>query len=168
MFPESFKIVGFLSKSHGVKGTMVLRMERNFEDDLTEREFLFISVDGTMIPFFLENIKMAGDDAFVKFREIDSEKDALVIKGKNVFIPAEEEDSVDLHSLTGFNFMDETSGASGIIVDYHEQGENPLFSVAIKEKEFLVPVHQEFIISFDVENKQIIMRLPEGIFDLED
>lgn len=168
MFPENFKKVGFLSKSHGVQGTMVLRMERNFEDDLTEREFLFVSVDGTMIPFFLEKFKMAGEDAFVKFREIDSEKDALVIKGKNVFIPAEEEDSIDLHSLTGFIFLDETSGVSGIIVDYHEQGENPLFLVEIMGKEFLVPVQQEFIISLDVEDKQIIMRLPEGIFDLED
>lgn len=168
MFPENFKKVGFLSKTHGVNGTMVLRMERNFENDLIEREFLFVSVDRTMIPFFLEEYKPVGEDAYVKFKEINSENEALVIKTKSVYIPSEEEDSLDLHSFSGFRFMDETSGASGIIVDLHEQEENPLFSVRIKENEFLVPVNRDFIISFDIENEQIVFRLPDGIFDLED
>ncbi len=168
MFPENFKKAGFLSKSHGINGTMVLRMERNFEDDLREREFLFVSIDGTMIPFFLEEYKMAGEDAFVKFREINTEKETLVIKGKQVFVSGQDQGVFDLQTITGFFFKDETSGKSGIIVEYHEQEENPLFSVKIHEKEYFVPVHQEFITLLDVENEQIIMQLPEGIFDLDD
>ncbi len=168
MFPEHFKKVGFLSKTHGVHGTMVLRMERNFENDLIEREFLFVSVDGTMIPFFLEEYKPVGEDAYVKFKEINSENEAFVIRANGVYIPSEEEESLDLHSFAGFRFMDETSGFSGIIVDFHEQEENPLFSVRIEENEFLVPVNRDFIISFDGEDEKIVFRLPDGIFDLED
>lgn len=170
MFPEHFKRIGLLSKTHGIHGTLVLRMGRYFNEDIDEREFLFVSVDDTMIPFSIEDIRMKGDDAFVKFAEISSEKEAILIKGRPVFIPSKEiDDHVnDPELLTGFILTDETSGNRAVITDYHDQPDNPLFSAEIGDREYLIPVHQEFIISVDFKEKSIHMRLPEGIFELEE
>ena len=170
MFPEHFKRIGLLSKTHGIHGALVLRMDRNFNEDLDEREFLFVSVDDSMIPFSIKDIRISGDDAFVKFAEISSENEAKLIKARTVFIPSKESGNYadDPELLTGFILTDETSGNRAVITEYHDQSDNPLFSVEIEDKEYLIPVHQEFIISVDFNGKIIRMRLPEGIFGLEE
>ncbi len=169
MFPENFNRIGLLSKTHGIHGTMVLRVDGNFKDDLSKGEFLFVSIDATMIPFFIEDIRVVGDDAFIKFADVDSERDATVIKGRSVFIPGKKEERfIDFNSYIGFQVRDENSGRGGLITSYHDQDENPLLVLNSDEKEFLIPVHHEFILSVDEKEKIIIMCLPEGIFDLND
>jgi 16S rRNA processing protein RimM len=169
MFPENFKRIGKLSKSHGIQGTMVLKFEGNFSEDLYEREFLFVSIDATMIPFFIEEIRERGDDAFVKLQYLDSEKDASVVKGCDVYIPTSSKDYLSAPDiLTGYVIRDETTGKEMKIKEYLDQQENPLFVVDLENREYMIPVQEDFIVFMDERKRVLKMKLPEGLFDVDE
>jgi 16S rRNA processing protein RimM len=45
---------------------------------------------------------------------------------------------------------------------------NLLLSVEYQGKEALVPLNEDLIIRFDEEKKEIELRIPEGLFDLDE
>jgi 16S rRNA processing protein RimM len=168
MLPENLKYIGFLTKPHGIDGTIVMKIEEDAENDLLKREFLFLSIDNTMIPFFIEDARISGDTAFIKFLDYNSEKDSGQLKGNKVFIESETlgEES-QLRMLVGYSFKDNTSGKEGVLTDYEEYNENLVFVVKSNEQEYLLPVNADLILYIDNKKKHILMALPEGIFDLD-
>ena len=47
--------VGYIQKPHGLKGEVILVFDKEFEETFEELEFLFIEVDGGLVPFFIED-----------------------------------------------------------------------------------------------------------------
>ena len=168
MFPKNFKKIGYLTKPHGIDGTMNMKTDGNYEDELLEREFLFLSVDGTMIPFSVSEVWVSGEHARVKFTEVSTENDIRLVKGKQVYIPSIQKNSfADPESLEGFEFFDETSGKEGVIKEFEETELNPMLVVESEGKEYLLPFNEDFIIGFDPKARSLRFSLPDGIFDLD-
>ena len=74
------------------------------------------------------------------------------------------EEEVYLDELIGFNFIDTKSGQRGIIVDFIDIPENPVFELKIGREKRLVPAREEMILEVDAKNRQISMELPDGLF----
>lgn len=169
MLPENLINIGFVTKPHGIDGTMMVKTKGDFEEDLLKREFLFLSIDQTIIPFFIEEVRILADSAFIKFEGYYSENEIKILKGREVLIESKtSEKNQDLKMLSGYRFKDEFSGREGVIVDFEEYNENLVFKVESNENEYLLPVSTEFILLIDAEKKFILMNLPDGIFNLED
>lgn len=170
MLPGNLKRIGYLAKPHGIDGTMILRIEGEFEEELTEREFLFVSIDKTNIPFLVEEVRVAGDMAYVRFADYSSEDKIQFLKSREVRISSDYEPGKlpDPGFLEGFNFTDITSGKEGRILSFEENENNPLFHVISENQEYLIPVNEDFIVFIDNNNNLINLVLPEGLFDLED
>lgn len=167
MLPENLKYAGYITKPHGIDGTMVLKIEGEAEEDLLKREYLFLSIDETMIPFFIDEARISGDTAFIKFLDYNTGEDIKKLKGRKAFIETESmEEESDLKMLAGYGFKDTTSGREGVIIDYEEYNENLVFVVKSSGMEYLIPVNENLISSIDTSKKLIIMILPEGIFDM--
>ncbi|MGC9343463.1 MAG: ribosome maturation factor RimM, partial [Bacteroidales bacterium] len=161
--------IGFTTKPHGIDGTIVMKIEGDFEENLLKREFLFLSIDETLIPFFVDEFRISGDSAFIKFEGYNSEDDIKKLKARKVYIESElSEKEPDLKMLVGYSFKDKSSGREGNILDFEEYNENLVFKVESDEKEYLLPLNPDFILSIDPEKKCIFMNLPEGIFNLDD
>ena len=168
MIPEKLKKIGFLIKPHGIDGTMTMRLFGDAETKIEKRESLFVSIDRTNVPFFIEHIRFTGDIAYVKFAEVNSESETFMIKGKYVFIPSDTDDSgVDLEFLAGFLFVDETSGKKGEITGFSDNPVNPLIQVTSGETEYMIPFNDDLIVWIDLQKKMIRMKLPFGIFDMD-
>lgn len=169
MIPEKLIRIGILSRPHGIDGTMLLRLSGNFEDELLEREFLFVSIDSTMIPFSIEDLRIIGDSAFVRFSEIDLQEKTYILRGKEAFIPRKSNTkSVELQSFKGFAAKDETSGKEGQISGFFDTGNNPLFALESENHEYLIPANPDFFVSVDKKQRILTLRLPDGIFELDD
>ena len=79
--------IGRIGKPHGVKGEVSFM----FSDDVFDRvdsDYLILSVDGILVPFFFEEYRFkSGETALVKFCDVDDKSQAQELTGCDVFFP---------------------------------------------------------------------------------
>lgn len=164
---EVYKI-GRLGKSHGVKGEISFQ----FDDDIFDRvdaEYLVLDIDGILVPFFMEEYRFRNDTVcLVKFCDIDTQQRAQELTGCDVYFPralAEEgEEMPSLASLIGLCIIDTSSKKTvGRIAAIDDTTQNILFEL---EDGTLIPASDELIESIDINKKEIIMNIPNGLLDI--
>jgi len=164
---EVYKI-GQIGRTHGVKGEVTF----NFTDDVWDRaesEYLFLRVDGILVPFFLEEYRFRSDStALVKFLDYDSANDVQFLIGSEVFFPHAltpemgEDEEYTWRYFTGFSLFDEKAGCIGTIDRVDDSTQNILFQVG----ERLIPAAEEWIKDINHKERSIHMTLPEGLLEL--
>ncbi len=165
---EKFRFfkIGYVAKAHGVDGTVIIRFS---EDELFETNFeepLFIDIQGTKVPFFMEAYRDAGDHALVKLEFVNSPAEVKMIRNCSVFVCIPESEMPDeREDFKAWEFEDLTSGKTGIFVAFADHEMNPLFILNIGSEEYYVPANTDFIINTDPKKKRLTFRFPEGIFD---
>ena len=164
---EVYKI-GRLGKSHGVKGEISFQ----FDDDIFDRvdaEYLVLDIDGILVPFFMEEYRVRNDTVcLVKFCDIDTQQRAQELTGCDVYFPralAEEgEEMPSLASLVGLCIIDTSSKKTvGRIAAIDDTTQNILFEL---EDGTLIPASDELIESININKKEIIMNIPNGLLDI--
>lgn len=164
---EVYKI-GVIGRTHGVRGEVSL----NFTDDVWDRaesEYLILSVDGILVPFFMEEYRFRSDStALVKFLDYDTQEAAQSLVGSEVFFPhaltpeADEEAEYTWRYFTGFTLTDQQAGNLGTIDHVDDSTQNILFHVG----DLLIPAAEDWIVNIDHKARTIEMSLPEGLLDL--
>ena len=164
---EVYKI-GRIGRTHGIKGELSF----HFTDDVWDRaesEYLFLRVDGILVPFFLEEYRFRSDStALVKFLHYDSANDVQFMVGCDVFFPhsltpeADEDAEYTWRYFTGFSLYDETAGLVGTIDYVDSSTQNVLFQVGDR----LIPAAEAWIKDIDHKERAIYITLPEGLLDL--
>lgn len=164
--------IGRLGRPHGVKGEISLQIT----DDVFDRvdaEYLFIELDGILVPFFMEEYRFKSDETvLMKFCDIDSQEQARHLTGARVFFPRALSDSDEAgfgwSEIVGFALIDATTGKEvGTINGVDDSTINTLFDITTTGGEqLLVPAHEELIEKIDAEKRAIWSRLPEGILDI--
>lgn len=165
--------IGFTKKTHGAIGEIKVVVKDEFLEDFLEAEVVFIPLQGKPAPFFVEHIREAGD-LLAKFEEIDSPAAATQITSKELFLREQdlhhftemEEDSLFFSQLKGFDMIDSEKGRVGKIENIIELPQQELAEITFNEREILVPLHEDLIVSIDKKSKKITLRLPEGLLDL--
>ena len=164
---EVYKI-GRLGKSHGVKGEISFQ----FDDDIFDRvdaEYLVLDIDGILVPFFMEEYRFRNDTVcLVKFCDIDTQQRAQELTGCDVYFPralAEEgEEMPSLASLVGLCIIDTNKKKTvGRIAAIDDTTQNILFEL---EDGTLIPASDELIESININKKEIIMNIPNGLLDI--
>jgi 16S rRNA processing protein RimM len=173
MTNDHFIKIGTITKPHGINGEMILRFDGQFVNELEEGEPLFVELDGSLVPFFIETIRGGDDMAFVKLEFISSDTERLRLRGNAVFVNANSISTIvsikqDGVSYTGWVLRDERSSFSGIIREYISEKDNPLFILEKDGKDYYIPLQEEFILKIDHKKKIILMDLPEGLLDIND
>ena len=168
MIREDCSKIGYIAKPHGIAGNIILRLNGNFADEIEPGEPLFVEFDGTLVPFFIEEITPQENRALVKLEFVNSEPDASKLSSKSVFysIKAGELSPDNALIYESFFINDKNSGKQGEILEYIPDNLNPLFKTAFDNMEYLIPVLSDFILDIDKENKIIHMNLPEGLLDI--
>lgn len=160
--------IGQIGRTHGIKGEVTF----NFTDDVWDRaesEYLFLRVEGILVPFFLEEYRFRSDStALLKFLDYDSANDVQFLIGCEVFFPhaltpeVGEDDEYTWRYFTGFELFDETAGHIGTIDRVDDSTQNVLFQVG----ERLIPAAEDWIKDINHKERTILMSLPEGLLDL--
>jgi 16S rRNA processing protein RimM len=157
--------IGYFSKTHGLKGHLVLKADRDFFADRLQA--LFIEVAGAKAPYFISELKQSGGNTIIALEELDTVEKAKKLIGKTVFIDeslieAEEEEA----NWVGFELVDKKYGPLGKITEVTDNGQQVLLSIDHKGKEVILPLVEEFIERVDEEAKKLYFNAPEGLIDL--
>lgn len=160
--------IGRLGKAHGVKGEVSFQFTDDIFDSV-DAEYLVLDVDGILVPFFMEEYRFRNDSVcLVKFCDVDTQQRAQELTGCDVYFPralAEEaEETPSLSSLVGFKIVSVPDGSTiGTIAAIDDTTQNILFEL---EDGTLIPASDELIENIDVNKKEIIMNIPEGLLDI--
>ena len=180
---EDLQQVAQVLKSNGTDGELVMGFREIAPEDIDLKEPVFIIFDGLPVPFFIESFAKRGNTkALVRLTGIRSMEDVEEIAGKPVYISAENLPELSLEedgyaALVGWMVLtingdmpdmsldeDQISLMEvGEIIDFLDIPNNPCIEVETENGAVMIPLHEDFIISVDPENQEIIMQIPAGL-----
>ena len=174
---EEITSVGKLLKTHALKGelNMLLDIDPGY---LEEGNPAVLDIDGIYVPFYADSIRTKGSFSYlVKFDGIDSEFEAKKLVNKTVYALRDrlkeymlenyDEEYALYDDLVGYTIEDIDAGIIGKVVEIDTNTENELFIVETPDGNTVyIPLTEDFIEKMDEDNKNITMRLPDGLLDL--
>lgn len=166
---EDLVQIGSVYKAHGVKGMMKVRITPEYMEDFLQLEAVFIQGSKNTLPYFIKSSEAIADDmALVQLEEINSKEEITPLM-KAPLLARDEDLTVELEeweSLEGYFIIDKTEGDIGEILEIIEMPQQELAKVQYKDREVLIPIHEDFVLDIDEEEKKIWLDLPEGYFEV--
>ncbi|MFO7978177.1 MAG: ribosome maturation factor RimM [Bacteroidales bacterium] len=173
MRTEDCYYLGYVTKTFGYKGEVVIYLDTDNPGYYKNLESVFILMEGKLIPFFIEKIQLRvnSNEAIIRFQNVDNEQKAEHITGQEAYLPLTmlpplKGNKFYFHEIIGFQVIDKQKGILGTIDTVLEFPANPVLQIKVESKEVLVPARDEFIIKLDRQNKTITIDAPEGLIDL--
>ena len=167
----SFVEVGFIQRTHGIKGE--LQVSWNDTLNLTQEniESVFVEIDGIPIPFFINSLRQKTEESsIVKFDDVDDIQSADELVGYKLMLPSDlipEDDDIELKDLVGYTVTSTSGQTIGLIENYEEFNLNSIYYIKTPEgKEVIIPATDDLIVEFDVDTKTVLMEIPEGLLEL--
>ncbi|MEO5905195.1 MAG: hypothetical protein ABIQ11_00605 [Saprospiraceae bacterium] len=164
--------LGKTIKSHSTGGQLRLMIEDQFKSYLRKGSFIFLDMNGSKVPFQIASVE-EGAHFVISFEGVKDKKKSDALSGHEIFIPLENVKSRHQRSPRNikakwdeFKITDEQSGETFDIIRVEEFPQQLMAIVELNEKEILIPLSDQLIISIDKENKILRMEFPEGILDL--
>jgi 16S rRNA processing protein RimM len=166
--------VGIVRKPHGVCGEASVEPWTDGVgrfDDL-ERIFLVSPDRRTIRETTIRSFRPHSGRALLGFDGVESPEQVDRIREWTIEIPSSEaraldENEVFLHDLVGLALVDESGRELGIVKDVSEGGGGLLLRVATAENRRAdVPFAAEYIVRMDLQQRRMIVKLPEGLLDL--
>ena len=139
--------IGRILKPHGVKGEMTFLFTQSDYVDI-DTNFYFFLLDGTYVPFFIEEFRFISNvSAKVQIEGISTVEEAITYNDTLIFLPEEfiKETEVELYceseweQFIGYTVLDENDKLIGIIDSVDASTMNVLFVVINDKEEILIP-----------------------------
>ena len=162
---------GKITKTHGLKGEVTIKLDVANPEDFKDLRYLLIEDRGNLIPYFIENQKINGDKMIVRLQDVKKVEQAVTFMGKAVFLPNEfmpelEDDDFYYKEIVGFKMVDTQKGEIGEISDVLEYPTQAVIQVMKDGKEILIPIHDDIIQKVDKKAKILTVKAPEGLIDM--
>mgnify|MGYP001349259124 CR=1 FL=1 len=164
-------LVGTVFKLHGYKGDVNIYNDHGILFDLNTIKYFLIEQNNILVPFFIQKIRYKKANIILtKFEEINSEKEALNILKKKVYLPNELLPKINKKStakeLLGFKVIDKILGELGKISYINSQTTQKLIYVRKNEQEFCFPMHENFIINVNTKKRIMEVNIPKDLINL--
>lgn len=172
MSHDGFMPVGSFAGPHGYNGKINVGIKLPKNAQFTFPEPVYVYIQHTLVPFFIESVVPKGQKYIVKLRDIDSEAQAQAFRNKEIFIDEKlyntlMEDCNPLLKLIGFGVTDVLHGEIGVLDEVLEYpGQDILKVIGPSNEEILIPANEHFITATDKKNRVITVSTPEGLLDL--
>ena len=169
MLKESCFQIGFIQRTHGLKGELTCVIESELpEADLNA---VFVEVDNRLIPYFIKSLSLQGNRSLMQLDDVETLEQARRLVGKSLYLqktlrPRLARGAFYDDEITGFAVTDEALGDLGQVREVIDAGPNKLIAVDHGDKEVLIPVNGPFIKSINKSRKTITVELPDGFLDL--
>ncbi len=164
--------IGRLGRPHGVRGEVTMQVGDDVFDR-TDADHLILSIDGILVPFFMEEYRFRSNEvALIKFEDIDSEDRARELTGCDVYFErqqhGDEDEEMTWAEIIGFSIVDAASEKTiGTISRVDDSTLNVLFEVTTDDgRDLLIPAGEDMVTAVDRAGRTITMEIPEGLLSL--
>lgn len=154
--------IGRLTRTHGKRGELQCLMSNDYWDN-ADATFIILKLDNILVPFRVLDWRGKGSDSLIlQLDHINDEQAAQQLIGTEAFmlisdINQEDEIMPTWQSLVGFKVIDTDQGELGIVDIVDETTINTLITLSDGR---LIPIHEDFIIDINAEDKLLTICLP--------
>ena len=163
-----FLEIGKIINTHGLRGEVKISAWTDSPDDFENFSYVYTKGEQKLI---IDGIKYQKNNLIVKFHELNSIEEAEKYKNAVLYLPKEElgelpENVFYIADLLDCTVFDEDNKGIGILCDVFSTGSNDIYDIKRENaKNLLVPIIDGVVKSVDIENKKIIIKIPEGLED---
>jgi 16S rRNA processing protein RimM len=154
--------IGRITRTHGKRGELQCLMTNEYWDN-ADAKFLILKLDNILVPFTVLDWRGKGSDSLIfKLEYVNNEQQAQRLIGNEAFMllsDMSEEDELlpTWQSLQGYYVIDTDQGDLGLVADVDESTINTLITL---EDGRMIPIHEDFIIEINSEDKRLTICLP--------
>lgn len=175
---EKWIAVAIVAKPHALRGAVLLKALTRRPEELLEAslEQVYLRRRGEILrPLTIQSMALHKGVPYVFFEEITDRTGAEQIQGLELVIPDTERWELPpgeyyADDLVGCEVIEDGSGRSfGPLIRAQEGAAHDYFVFAhpdTPKKEVLLPNVPQFVLKIDLEARQVIVRLPEGLLEL--
>lgn len=167
---ECFNL-GYISKTVGNKGELLLVLDVDDVKRYKNLESVFVELNKQLVPFFITGIELRGNGAKVSFEGIDTTSRAEELTRTSLYLPLSflpplKGKKFYFHEVLGFAAVDKTYGSIGTIENVLDYPTQALFQIRKGATEILIPVKDDFIVAIHRDTRTIELDAPEGLIDV--
>lgn len=163
---KRFKL-GQIVNAVGLKGESKVYPYTDYKERFEELDSLYI--ENTV--YKIEKVRYMGEMAIIKFAGVSDRNAAEALKGKYLYIDRENarelgEDEYFVPDLIGLQVKDEAGENIGELCDVIQNSAQDVYEIKMPDgKTFMIPAVGEFILKVDMDNREMVVRLIEGMID---
>ena len=158
--------VAEITTTSGFMGEVRLKPFSRFSIDYIMEKTLQIGTShDNLMDLKLEKAIGNGKRMRFKFEGIDSELKAKNIIGKTIYANTKADDEINLiaSDLIGFDVVTDTGDSVGELKDVMWLPANDVYVIFNGEKELLIPIVNEVVLSVDYDKKEILIANVDGL-----
>ena len=170
LFKDYFYL-GVVNKIHGNNGEITAYLDVDNPQDYLSLDMVFLNINNSPIPYFIENIKILKNKAVIAFEGVDSIDKASVLIKKELYLPLSilpplSGNKFYYHEVENFTVIDEVFGELGKLQEVLDYPNQAVLQVFHNGKEVLIPVNDAIIKQVDRKAKTILVKAPEGLIEV--
>ena len=164
--------VGKIINTHGLRGEVKVAAWTDTPDVFEDLDVVYLKKRTENVKLTIKNVKYQKNNLIVKFAEYNDINDVEVLKNSVLYAErsalGELPDGVYyIADLIGMTVKKENGEVIGKIKDVLQTGANDVYVVAREmQKDMLIPVIDEVVLSVDTEICEVTVSLMEGLEDL--
>ncbi len=162
---------GEIVSTHGLIGELKIYPYADYPEVLLEFNTFYIKKNKMHYKELIaESVRVHKNMVLIKFEDINSIEEARMLIGSEVYLNKDElelpEDRYFVSDLIGSKIIDDKTGEEyGKIYEIKFLGASDIYYIKNEAgKEFMFPAVDEFIVSTDIEKKEIRVLVIEGMF----
>ena len=163
--------LGEIVSKYSFKGEVLLKLDSD-EIDLKKIKTIFLSINGSIVPYSVDNIKLHKSSLLrIKLENIDSEEKANKILKIKTYLPIKDLPKLNgnkfyYHEIINFTVLDLHLGKIGKVQEVNDQTLQPIIIADNGKRKIMIPLVDDFLIDLDKYKKTITFNLPEGLTTL--
>ncbi len=157
----------------GVRGEMRILSYARTAEEFEGLKNTFVGKNETATEqCVIESVRKRGNEIYIKLNGIDDRTAAEEFKNMYLFVEESEKKSLPkekffIDDLVGCIIVNEEGKHLGEVISVDALPAQMAYTVKTESGDVMFPAVQEFVLSVDVEKKEIVVRPPEGLFDGE-
>ena len=169
-FDSCFQL-GYIIKSHGLKGEVSVFLDTDQPEAYKQLESVFVEQNKKLVPFFIDKTQINASKAVFKFDGISDIDQANSLRGAGLWLPLTvlpELSGNDFyyHEIAGFSLEDKNHGNIGTVKTVFTSAKQDLIAADYKGVEILIPISRNIINKVDKSVKTIYTNLPDGLLEI--
>ncbi|MCR9133092.1 MAG: ribosome maturation factor RimM [bacterium] len=163
-----FTSIGFVAKSHGLKGELKIQTEAIAPEEFTKLDLVYLQNNrGDYYPCRISHVRSEGADGrfsfFVHFDHIADRSTAEALRGKSIYVEHNIAEQLQLileaeASYIDFEVIDSNNQSKGLVIDELDNGAQIVIVVATTSGSLMIPVVDQFVESIDEASTTIRCR----------
>ena len=168
---QNYIQIGKIVNTRGISGELKVIPLTDDPKRYEKLKDVFVNKNGNRQAYSIRGVRYFKGFVMLFLTGIDNVDEAAKLKEAYVEIDEKEavklpENSYFIYELIGIKAYDETGNFLGTLTEVIQTGSNDCYVIKPENgKEYLIPAIKSVVLNVDIKNKNILIRIPDGLFE---